>query len=121
MKRKIVVMGAGASGLAFVHTLCKKAEFDITVLEQRGGVGGISDSLQFKGFNLDMGPHSIFLNIPSVIPIIRELYGSDLRMVTRKDAMLIKGRFVQPTPHPNPNAIQRSFGLGRQEIWREDL
>jgi len=54
-KKKIVIIGAGAGGLAS-GALLAKAGFDVTILEKNEQAGGRASLLEEDGFRFDMGP-----------------------------------------------------------------
>lgn len=53
--RKVVVLGAGFSGLSTACYLAK-AGFQVTILEKNAWVGGRAHSVKTKGFSFDFGP-----------------------------------------------------------------
>ena len=72
MNKKIVVIGAGISGLAAAYLLSKKG-FDITVLEKNNSVGGSIESVFENGFLFDRGPNSALETTPVIAQLIKEL------------------------------------------------
>ena len=58
-KKKVIVIGAGPAGLTAAYELAKKG-FDVVVLEQDSIVGGISRTINHKGFRFDIGGHRFF-------------------------------------------------------------
>lgn len=55
MKKKIIVIGAGFSGLSAATSLADKG-FDVTVLEKNSTPGGRARKFSADGFTFDMGP-----------------------------------------------------------------
>lgn len=55
MKKKIIVIGAGFSGLAAACCLAKEG-FQVTILEKNEGLGGRARVFEHEGFVFDMGP-----------------------------------------------------------------
>ncbi len=53
--KKLVIIGAGLSGLANAAVLGKKG-FDVTVVEQLPVPGGVARCMKDRGFHFDMGP-----------------------------------------------------------------
>ncbi|MBK6913542.1 MAG: protoporphyrinogen oxidase [Ignavibacteriales bacterium] len=72
MNKKIVVIGAGISGLTSAYLLSKKG-FDVTVIEKNNAVGGSIESVTENGFLFDRGPNSALETTPVIGQIIREL------------------------------------------------
>jgi phytoene desaturase len=54
-EKKIIVIGAGLSGLANAAMLAKNG-FDVTVVEQQPMPGGVARCIKDRGFHFDMGP-----------------------------------------------------------------
>ena len=55
MKKKVIVIGSGFSGLS-AATFMAKAGYDVTVLEKHSTPGGRARQLNEEGFIFDMGP-----------------------------------------------------------------
>lgn len=55
MSKKVVVIGAGFSGLSAAACLAQKG-YEVTVLEKNESAGGRASLLSAHGFNFDMGP-----------------------------------------------------------------
>ncbi len=72
MNKKIVVIGAGISGLTSAYLLSKKG-FDVKILEKRNSVGGSIESVIENGFLFDRGPNSALETTPVIGQLIREL------------------------------------------------
>lgn len=60
VKRRIVILGAGISGLALAWFLRKKFghDVDLTILEKSPRIGGWIQSIEKENFLFDLGPHS---------------------------------------------------------------
>lgn len=72
MSKKIIVIGAGISGLTTAYLLSKKG-FDVTILEKNNSVGGSIESVFENGFLFDRGPNSALETTPVIGQLIREL------------------------------------------------
>lgn len=55
MSKKVIIIGAGFSGLASAALLSKYG-YKVTVLEKNKSVGGVAQIFKKKGFTFDMGP-----------------------------------------------------------------
>ena len=71
-EKKIVVIGAGISGLTSAYLL-NKEDFDVTVLESRERVGGSIESISENGFLFDRGPNSALETTPIISQLVDEL------------------------------------------------
>ena len=72
MSKKIVVIGAGISGLATAYLLSKKG-FDVKIIEKNNSVGGSIESVIENGFLFDRGPNSALETTPVIAQLVREL------------------------------------------------
>lgn len=75
-KKKIVILGAGISGLATAFWLNKKG-FDVTILEAQSQVGGAMQTSYEDGFLIDFGPNSGLETTPLIRQIVEEVGLSD--------------------------------------------
>ena len=58
--RKVVVIGAGLSGLATSILLAEK-NYRVTVVEKNNEPGGVASTLHADGFTFDMGPSWVMM------------------------------------------------------------
>ena len=62
-KKKVIIIGAGPSGLTMAHEMLKDGgnnEYDVTVLEETQEIGGISKTVKYNGNRMDIGGHRFF-------------------------------------------------------------
>ena len=72
MNKKIVVLGAGVSGLTTAWLLQKKG-FDVTVLEKNKEAGGAMESVLEDGYMFDRGPNSGLETVPVIKEVVDEI------------------------------------------------
>lgn len=70
--KKIVVIGAGISGLTTAYLLFKEG-YDVIVLEQKDSVGGSVETVNVNGFLFDRGPNSGLETTPLIQQLVKEL------------------------------------------------
>jgi len=70
--KKIVVIGAGISGLTAAYLLFKE-EYDVVVLEQKDKVGGSIETVFEEGFLFDRGPNSGLETTPLIQQLVKDL------------------------------------------------
>ena len=58
--KKAVIIGAGPAGLTAASELLDKTDIRPLVLEATGTIGGISQTVQYKGNRMDIGGHRFF-------------------------------------------------------------
>jgi len=75
-KKKVVIIGAGPAGLTAAYQLCKEGVESI-VLEKDDVVGGISRTVNYKGYLFDIGGHRFFTKVKAVDEMWREVLGEE--------------------------------------------
>lgn len=63
--KKVVIIGAGPAGLTACFELLKEG-YEVIVLEESDTVGGISKTVNYKGYLMDMGGHRFFSKVKKV-------------------------------------------------------
>lgn len=71
-QKKIVIIGAGISGLTTAYLLHKEG-YDVIVLEQKDKVGGSIETVDANGFLFDRGPNSGLETTPLIQQLVKEL------------------------------------------------
>lgn len=108
--KKVLVIGAGPSGLAATYDLAKRG-ISVICFEADKIVGGISRTVEYKGFRFDIGGHRFFTKIPSVNSLWYEILGNEFLTRPRLSRIFYRGKFFYYPLRPT-NAL---LGLG---IWR---
>jgi protoporphyrinogen oxidase len=60
VRSRILIIGAGPAGLTAAYELASAGETDVVVLEATRAVGGLSQSVNYKGNRIDIGGHRFF-------------------------------------------------------------
>lgn len=89
----VAIIGAGPAGLTAAYLLTQ-AGARVTVLEADPElVGGISRTVEYKGFRFDIGGHRFFSKSREVEDLWTELLGDDLLVRPRSSRILYGGKF----------------------------
>jgi protoporphyrinogen oxidase len=75
-QKKVVIIGAGPAGLTAAYQLCKEG-VESVVLEKDDVVGGISRTVNYKGYLFDIGGHRFFTKVKAVDEMWREVLGEE--------------------------------------------
>ena len=60
-KKKVVIIGAGPSGLTAAYQLLKNSnKYEVVILEESNDIGGISKTVKYHGNRMDIGGHRFF-------------------------------------------------------------
>jgi protoporphyrinogen oxidase len=110
----VVIIGAGPAGLTAAYELCK-AKVNSVILEKDNVVGGISRTVNYKGYHFDIGGHRFFTKVKAVDAMWHEVLaeGQFLRR-SRLSRIYYNKRFFY-YPLRASNAL---LGLG---IWNSAL
>lgn len=98
MKKKVVIVGAGISGLTAAAYL-SKAGHEVSLLEKSDDVGGLVGSFEVDGFIFDQGIRGVE-NSGTLFPMLRQL-GIDLTFLPNIVDMGIKDDIISINPDQN--------------------
>jgi protoporphyrinogen oxidase len=112
--KKVIIIGAGPAGLTAAYELCKEG-VESVVLEKDTVVGGISRTVNYKGYLFDIGGHRFFTKVKAVDEMWREVLGEEkfLRRSRLSRIYYNKRFFYYPL-----RATDALLGLG---IWNSVL
>jgi protoporphyrinogen oxidase len=114
MKRpdRIVIIGAGPTGLGAGWRLQELGHDDWVILEADDYVGGLATSFtDDAGFTYDIGGHVMFSHYPYYDSIVEGLMGADYTELQREAWVWMENRFI---PYPFQNNIR---DLERQTVF----
>ena len=105
---KVVVIGAGPAGLTAAYELSRRG-VPVTLFEGDRQVGGLAQTVQYRGFRFDVGGHRFFTKVAAVAQLWQSLLGPDLLSRPRLSRIFFRGRFfVYPL---KPLITLRNLGL----------
>ena len=59
--KKVIIIGAGPAGITAGYELLKQSgDYEVTILEETGEIGGISRTVHYEGNRMDIGGHRFF-------------------------------------------------------------
>lgn len=96
--------------MACAYQLNKLGIQDVLIIEASEEVGGLSKSIDFKGSQVDIGPHRFLTQHHSVFQFFKDVLGKDLLTIQRKTRIHFKGSLIRyPLALGN---IVKTLGLG---------
>jgi protoporphyrinogen oxidase len=72
VNKRVVIIGAGPAGLTSAYQLCKAGTAAV-VLEKDKSLGGLSRTVEYKGYRFDIGGHRFFTKVKAVDDLWREV------------------------------------------------
>ncbi len=88
-----LVIGAGPAGLTAAYTLAKQGR-DVTVIEQDPTyVGGISRTVDYKGYLFDIGGHRFFSKSKEIVDLWNEILPDDFIERPRLSRIFYRDKF----------------------------
>src|ERR1700734_4381838 len=89
----VFVIGAGPAGLTAAYCLTKEARSVLTIERAPIYVGGISRTVDYKGFLFDIGGHRFFSKSKEVVALWREILPDDFIERPRLSRIYYNGKF----------------------------
>ena len=112
--KRVAIIGAGPAGLTAGYFLCE-AGWDVSILEADPVyVGGISRTVQYRGFRFDIGGHRFFSKSQEVEDFWTKILQDKLIERPRMSRIFYRGRFYS---YPL-KATEALFNLG---VWESML
>ena len=90
---KAVIVGAGPAGLTAAYELSKQHASVLVLESDPEYVGGISRTVNYKGFRFDIGGHRFFSKSREVEDLWTEIAGSDMLDRPRSSRIYYRGKF----------------------------
>ena len=103
-RMRVLILGAGCTGLGAAYRLHELGHSDVLVLEQNAYPGGLATSfVDDKGFTWDIGGHVQFSHYDYFDRLMEKALGAAWLKHLRQSYIWIRGRFV---PYPFQNNIR---------------
>ena len=92
MQKKVVVLGAGLTGLTTAWKLASN-KIDVEIIERNDKVGGLTKSYQHNSYIFDYGPHAFHMRNRLVFSELKKLLKDDLLCMGKKKIKVVfKGK-----------------------------
>ncbi|MFB3924160.1 MAG: NAD(P)/FAD-dependent oxidoreductase [Terriglobia bacterium] len=107
---QVVILGAGPAGLTAGYELARYG-IPACILEQDRIVGGLSRTVNYKGFRFDIGGHRFYTRVDEVLRIWKEILGDNFAECGRLSRIYYRNRFFYYPLRP----LNALWGLGPLE------
>ena len=111
---KVVIIGAGPAGLTAAYQLCKAGVRSL-ILEKDRVVGGISRTVNYKGYHFDIGGHRFFTKVKAVDEMWHEVLAEGQFLRRNRLSRIFYNKKFFNYPLVASNAL---MGLG---VWNSAL
>ncbi len=118
MSKKIVVIGAGISGLTAAYLLSQRG-LDVRIIEKKSEVGGSIESVNENGFLFDRGPNSALETTPLISKLVKELKLEDELLYANKAAnkrYILKNNQLHALPMSPPAFFKSKLFSGKAKL-----
>ncbi len=116
--KKIVVIGAGISGLTTAYLLFKEG-YDVVVLEQKDSVGGSIETVIENGYLFDRGPNSGLETTPLIRQLVEELKLTDQFLYANKQGnkrYILRNGELHALPMSSPAFYKTKLFSGKAKL-----
>ncbi|MDO9117012.1 MAG: NAD(P)/FAD-dependent oxidoreductase [Nitrospira sp.] len=107
-----IIIGAGPAGLTTAYELGKRG-MTSTVLEASDQVGGISKTVNYRGYRFDIGGHRFFSKVPLINELWHEILGEEFLLRPRISRIYYNQHFFDYPLKP----LNALTGLGPLESF----
>ncbi len=90
--QKVIILGAGPAGLSAGYALAKQG-YEVVLIEKEAQVGGISKTVEEKGYRFDLGGHRFFTKIEEVENLWNEVLQEEFLLRPRLSRIYYRGKF----------------------------
>jgi protoporphyrinogen oxidase len=90
--KKIVIVGAGITGLVIGYELIKRG-LNVIILEKDSEIGGLAKTFDYLGNKFDIGPHRFCSSNKFVIEYIYRILEGKLREIKRSSFIYCRGKY----------------------------
>lgn len=92
--KKVVVLGAGISGLSAAWQIGLLKQYNVALYEKNYTVGGLCSFYNFGGLKLDYGPHKIYSILPGIMETFKKVAGGRLKELNKKHKIILRGKLL---------------------------
>ncbi len=92
-KKRVIILGAGISGLATAWELAS-AGIPVIIIEKESDIGGLAGTIDWDGWKFDYGPHNFSTNENDIVDFYKKLLPEHFKSRTLKTRLYIFNKLV---------------------------
>src|ERR1700704_5409072 len=116
----VIVIGAGPAGLTAALQLAELG-VPVVVVEANQRVGGLAQTVEYKGFRFDIGGHRFFTKVTAVSDLWRSMLGADFLKRPRLSRIFFDGKFfdypLKPADALFNLGVVQSIAILASYVW----
>lgn len=116
----VVIIGAGPAGLTCAYELARR-HVPCVVVDADSRVGGIAQTVDYKGYRFDIGGHRFYTKVPMVANLWRSMLGTEFLRRPRQSRIYYDGKFfdypLKPFNALSNLGVFRSVGILASYLW----
>src|SRR3989338_6798138 len=93
-QKKIVILGAGLTGLSAAYKLAKSG-YPVIIIESQPQVGGLAATINHNGYYFDLGPHVFSTDRQDILNEVKFIMREDLLVLSRDFKFQILDYFIR--------------------------
>lgn len=94
MTPRVIIAGAGPAGLSAAYQLSSHG-VESTVIEELGSGGGLSRTVEYRGYRFDIGGHRFYTHVDLIEGLWRQILGDEFLVRPRLSRIYYRGRYYR--------------------------
>jgi protoporphyrinogen oxidase len=95
MKKRVIILGGGVSGLSAGWMLARTGNYEVTVIESAPVTGGACGTFEYRKFLLDYGPHKAYSILPGILDELKNLMGDEFLKHEKRNSIFMFNSFLK--------------------------
>src|SRR3954471_511911 len=91
-RKKVVILGAGVTGLGAAHHLAKSGA-EVHLVDKEATAGGVCRSFREGDFIFDYGPHKFYTLLDGILEELMSVMGDDLLERDKAQSLYMHGKY----------------------------
>jgi len=93
-RKKVLILGAGITGLGTAYWLSKDDRFEVHIIEESDQVGAMARNFTDGEFTFDSSPHRFFSSSSNIRNQLSQLVGENIPELQKDVRVFVEGKFI---------------------------